>query len=1101
MHINFIGAIKMKINKLDKDFYMIARKTYKKVKEEGMDVDDLRLCLDSLLPEHKGSGEHTGFFEMMDEQFDQCSTLPKLWSKLARYWDYLNYTLLESLIHRLDDNKSLVQDMDHYLSCLRSFQASTRLCDFAKCAASKKPEVRENLEKFVVKLDLDWEACTLAKLDELRGDIIRKFNLPNFSMILEEVTPGSVIVTWTLPKVLALCVRSDIVDTNMSSFYKELGIKSIHIQGEECKYSALKHYAAHLKNMYSQLTIKKLALFKLAAIEKESTRRSKFDKFTKSTFRGDQDDIVYSKHHMEEDEVGCPTHWTNRKQPRLVIIEGAPGVGKTTFSRQFCYKWSQGQRLSKHKLLVLLPLRDEGVRSAKNVSDLFPHPQLQQAIAEEVEGSGGEGVALWLEGWDELKQGLRNESSIFLDLLHGHVLPKAIIIITSRPWASKNIRESASMKLVDQHIEIITTPDTELQRVLEKRIKPDNRAIFLNYLKHNLMMKAGMHTPVTANIVADVFQWCQDTDIPATMTELYTALVRMLLTEHVRSYHKAEMKHIQSLDKLPKDMKKQLLNICRLAWEGLEKQQRLTFNGIQVGGGTLGLMHEVKELYRGKDGQLSYHFIHLTLQEFLSAYHITQLPPDKQEQIIQEHIDTGYLTMTVRFFFGLTKQNTLTSSLISHHISSQCENQHMSVFYWLFESRSEIFTKSLGTDQEVEVRSSYSWTSLDYFVLGAAVSRYHFQWNLRLSLAGLGQEELSSLFNGMAVSSSCDNTAILSSQKGAIKFDLSSNHFSSSLQNLSKCPPDALHRITALKLGTNQLNRDDLYALSEAIPELTSLQSLSMPGNSIGDGGAVEILKSLRKIALEELDLRGTDVGEQDTPFLIELLSNGHLKELSIDGNLLPSIKSVIRKIPLPDSMLQLDTLDMSYSYISNETALSMVPLLMNSKLRFSKLNIGMECGISSEIAKLIASTLAQNNWLKSLKVSYNTNIGDTGAGALGQMLRSNATLEELEIEDCGITSDGALELAKALSKNSTLKILDMSMNEIGEEGAKAISRMLEVNMTLETLYLHGDRSLEQEGASELIASLAKNTTLQCLTLSRSYQQDVSDARVKWKGR
>ena len=856
----------------------------------------------------------------------------------------------------------------------------------------------------------------------------------------------------------------------------------------------IKEYSTYLNDLYLHNPNK---TFKLAAVEKEKVERRKLDKFARSTLRGNHDDVMYSKHHMEEDEVGCPTHWTDRKQPRLeprlILIEGAPGVGKTTFSHQFCYKWSQGQRLSKHKLLVLLPLRDKGVRSAKNVSDLFPHPQLQQAITEEVEGSDGEGVALWLEGWDELNEELRKESSIFLDLLHGDVLPKATVIITSRPWATKNIRESASVK-VDQHIEIFTTPDTELQRVLKERIELDSRAKFLYYLEHNLMMKAVMHTPVTANIVADVFQWCGDTEspLPTTMTELYTALICMLLTQHTHS------KPIRSLDEIPEDVK----NLCRLSWQGLVEQQRLTFSSDEVGEKTLGLMHAVKELYGGKDDQLSYHFIHLTLQEFLSAYHITQFPPDKQEQIIREHIDTGHLTMTVRFFFGLTKPNTLTSSLISDRISSQHENQDMSVFYWLFESRSEISVKSTETDKEVEVRSSYSWTSLDYFVLGDAVSRYHFQWNLCLSLAGLGQEELSSLFDGMALSSLHDNTAILSSPKGAIKFDLFSNHISGSLQNLFKCPPDILHRITALKLGTNELNRDDLNALSQAIPKFTSLQSLSMPrNNSIGDGGAVEILKSLRKIALEELDLRGTDVGEQDTPFLIVLLSNGHLKKLSIEGNLLPSITSVIMKNPLPDSTLQLDILDMSCSLISNETALSMVPLLMNSKLRFSKLNIGMDCGISSVITTLIASALAKNNWLKSLKVSYNTNIRDTGAGALGQMLRSNTTLEELEIEDCGITSDGAVELAEALSKNTTLKILDMSMNKIGEEGAKAISRMLEKNMTLETLYLHGDRSLEQEGASELISSLAKNTTLQCLTLSRSYQKDVPDARVKWKGR
>ena len=257
------------------------------------------------------------------------------------------------------------------------------------------------------------------------------------------------------------------------------------------------------------------------------------------------------------------------------------------------------------------------MRSAKNVSDLFPHPQLQQAIAEEVEGSGGEGVALWLEGWDELKEDSRKKSSLFLALLHGYVLPKATVIITSRPWATENIWKSASVK-VDQHIEIITTSDRELQRLLKERTKP---AKFLDYLKHNLMMKAAMHTPVTANIVADVFQWCGDTEspLPTTMTELYTALIYMLLTEHTHS------KPIRSLDEVPEDVK----NLCRLAWQGIVEQQRLTFSSDEVGEKTLGLMHGVKELYGGKNGQLSYHFIHLTLQEFLSAYHITQLPPDK----------------------------------------------------------------------------------------------------------------------------------------------------------------------------------------------------------------------------------------------------------------------------------------------------------------------------------------------------------------------------------------------------------------------------------------------------------------------------------------
>ena len=134
-----------------------------------------------------------------------------------------------------------------------------------------------------------------------------------------------------------------------------------------------------------------------------------------------------------------------------------------------------------------------------------------------------------------------------------------------------------------------------------------------------------MHTPVTANIVAEVFQWSRDTEStpPTTMTQLYTAFTCKLIMQHLSS-HKEENKKIRSLEEVPADMKGRLLEMCRLTWEGIVEQQ-LTFSSDVVGGDTLGLMHGVRELYGGEDGQLSYHFIHLTLQEFLSAYHITQL--------------------------------------------------------------------------------------------------------------------------------------------------------------------------------------------------------------------------------------------------------------------------------------------------------------------------------------------------------------------------------------------------------------------------------------------------------------------------------------------
>ena len=1063
---------------LHSHFSKITFQTFKKVKEMNMDVDSFRFLLTSILPQYKG--EHSDFFK----DLIQCSTVPEIWVKLNEYWDYLNCTLLESFICQLQD-KSLKEEMDSYLTSLKSFQNSTRLCDFAECSSPEKSQkVRPHLKKLVLHLELDWRACTLEDLVNLKGQIIRKFNHQDFCVILESVKLGSVVVTWALPNALAKRLKTDFENTDLSEFYKEHGISSITIDGELCKYSALRHFSAFLKNVYSRKQGKNLSPFKLAAIERKVVERSKFDEFTKKTLRGDPDDVVYRKHHMEEVKVGHPTRWTNRIQPRSVLIEGAPGVGKTTFSEQFCYKWSQGQRLTDHKLLVLLPLRDKGVRSAKNVSDLFHHPKLQQAIAEEVEGSGGEGVALWLEAWDELEEDMRERSSLFLKLVHGRVLPKATIIITSRPWATENIRESGSVK-VDQHIEVVSTPSIQFSRVLrEGRVKSDSRAKFLDYINLNPAMKAAMHTPVTANIVADIFQWSRDMESPppTTLTQLYTALTCKLLMEHLASL-KAEGKppKIRSLEEVPEDVKKQFVNLCRLSWEGLVRQQ-LTFSSSAVGGDTLGLMHGVRELYGGKDGQLSYHFMHLTLQEFLSAYHISQLPPDTQQQVIKGHVGTGHLTVAVRFFFGLTQSNPFTTSLISHHITSQRRSESPSVFHWVYEGGDVGELAESG--ETVEVRSSYAWSLLDYYVLGHSIPLFNFKWYLSFNSTSMGDEEMKTFIQGLSTCKDVNCEEIT-------KVGFYGNNISLEGITVLLNIPQTLQLIKELDLRNNKLNQDAAIAFSQVLPKLIILQVLDLSRNPLGAAGAVEVLRALHhcKSPLKTLDLRRAGAGEEDIVPPTQPIVNNNLETLYISGDLLPSIV----KCPLSNTTLK--TLNMSYSTLSDEAAMCLRSLLQQSALKFRDLNI-RRCRVTSEGAVQLARGLTGNQWLNILNMRRNS-IGDTGAAALGDMLKYNTSLQELNIVLCGITSQGAVEIAAGLTENSTLHVLDMHGNEIGVAGAEAMGRMLLQNSTLQELNLRLDKSLG-EGKDVLLSSLHKNATLRKLTLSSSYQCP-SDPRVEWQ--
>ena len=595
--------------------------------------------------------------------------------------------------------------------------------------------------------------------------------------------------------------------------------------------------------------------------------RSELDKFSKSTLRGDQDDVVYSKHHMTQDEIGQPTWWSGDKQPRLILIEGAPGVGKTTFSGEFCHEWSQGKLLSHYKLLVLLPLRDNRVKSARNVSNLFQHPQLQQGIAKQVESSGGEGVALWLEAWDELQENKRQKSSVFLDLVHGHVLPKATVIITSRPWATQNLKTTSSG--IDQHIEIVSTPAIQFSRILNQdKVRPDVRAKLRDYVDKNPSVKAAMHTPVTADIVAEVFQWSQDTESPPprTTTQLYETLTCNLLSGKGEGQKSGRM---GSLKEVTAERKGGLLKMCRLAWEGIIKQQ-LTFSSDVVaalGGDTLGLAHKVRELYGGEDGQFSYHFIHLTLQEFLSAYHITQLPQDKQDQVIREHIEIGHLNMVVKFYFGLTQPNHFTSAMISEHLSRKYRKQ-ATAYHWLFEAGDGV-PEELESNKEVSVRSSYSWNPLDYYAVGYCISHYQFQWELEFSGASMGDEGVEMVCKGMA-----SNTT--TTHSGEIEGNFGSNHITSDgLKWFLEIPIQLLQQMKELNFCRNQLDGPALNTFCGAIPNLTNLRVLILEMNPIGKGGAVEVLKCLHhyKTPLKKLNLQDTGMGEEDCAQLTMLLN------------------------------------------------------------------------------------------------------------------------------------------------------------------------------------------------------------------------------------
>ena len=121
-----------------------------------------------------------------------------------------------------------------------------------------------------------------------------------------------------------------------------------------------------------------------------------------------------------------------------------------------------------------------------------------------------------------------------------------------------------------------------------------------------------------------------------------------------------------------------------------------------------------------------------------------------------------------------------------------------------------------------------------------------------------------------------------------------------------------------------------------------------------------------------------------------------------------------------------------------------------------------------------LSTGLRANGSVTKLKLR----ITDTGAHHFATMLAVNNTLQELDLSQASITDNGVSHLSRALQHNSSVTHLNLSCNmAITNTGAVALGEMLRVNKSLRELNLRGT-SVGEEGATALMEGLQHNQVL-----------------------
>ena len=743
---------------------------------------------------------------------------------------------------------------------------------------------------------------------------------------------------------------------------------------------------------------------KLALVKKEKVSREEADNFTRLTLRGGIDQILRVKEPIEIDDI-----MKADDKVRLVVVEGAPGIGKSTLAWELCRQWPTLESLKRFSLVVLLRLREEGVQSATDISDLFYHrnTQLSRHVGEEVERREGDGVLFVFDGFDEFPSELR-EKSLVMDIIRGSkYLPKATVLVTSRPSASAQLQLLLQTG-IGKHIEVVGFSEKEILEFAHS-ILGDSLTNFGQYLSANPVVKGMMYNPLNCAIVVGVYQDTYESDkpVPHTQTQLYTKLTRCLLLRYLKEKeHPVASKLPDNLEDLPhdSDLYQQLKKVGELAFNRKLREQ-VIFKQLPKDCSDLGLLVKHTALYTGEEST-TYNFFHLTLQEYMSAFYISQLPADEQRMLFSKHLRS--IDVVWKFVAGLTKMQNIGWEGFKE--ANDCkylmEDNVVTVGSFLLDCLYE--AQDVQSCERVfgqyRVRFHSQSTNYGLYALGYCISVCSNTWNV--ATGDIPREGLEMLGHGMKSvhygGGSIEELELLGSQ-GIMNEG----------KHLLQIPHQILQHIKLLKLGICDIDQRGFENLAECIPYLHSLKSLDISHNPVGDGSLVKMLKALRKHGkLETLNITHISICMDDVAALEGLLqSSSSLRVLSVGG---PGVSNGSHRPPLATD-------------VANQLVRT---VLSPSSLNTVEIGTIEGCKYPLDGIKTVSDNIS--NLTLNIYRHPHQSIADRsrvkGGTKLSRILRENTSLKKLRLT-IPLDKDEVHDIIDSLKDNHSLERLELSEN------------------------------------------------------------------------
>ena len=322
----------------------------------------------------------------------------------------------------------------------------------------------------------------------------------------------------------------------------------------------------------------------------------------------------------------------------MTIVEGSPGIGKTTFCLKLAYDWAHGNIPSecsfpKFEFVFLLKCRDINGDIMEAISEqLLPRDMDMEKSVEKLlhfmkDIHKQERLMLIiLDGLDELPEQSRHHVD---KLLHRRIVPFCFVLATTRQERGIEVRKSV---VFDIHLEIKGYTESDsiayIRRHFETIKQSPKGEKLIEEMQQNTFLHALRNNPLNLLLLCVVYEDYKG-KLPTSRTELYQVIVRCLLRRYCGKRNWPAPKDDSVLEKT---FEKEILALGELAWlcllsdrygfleTELDEFER-KYPGLKAR--ELDLLYMEESLKR-LNPQHEYCFLHKTFQEYVAAAYIAQ---------------------------------------------------------------------------------------------------------------------------------------------------------------------------------------------------------------------------------------------------------------------------------------------------------------------------------------------------------------------------------------------------------------------------------------------------------------------------------------------